>query len=82
MINIIKSILKHEDKFLHFFASGWIFLFLTTIINSVAVCFFVTFLIGLAKEIYDYKWGNGEDMYDMVANILGIIVTLLIFFIL
>jgi len=82
MKNIINSILAKQDKLLHFFASGWIFLMLNHFIPSILLCFGITFLVGIIKELYDWKFRNGADFYDVVANVLGIFVSMIVFIIL
>lgn len=73
--------MKYQDKLLHFFASGWIFLMLNHFIYSITICFLITFLIGIVKEVYDWKFRNGADFYDVVANLLGIFITMFILFV-
>ena len=82
MKNLINAILGQQDKILHFFASGWIFLILNHFLDSIFICFLITFLIGIVKEIYDWKFRNGADFYDLVANLLGIFVSMFIYFVL
>ena len=79
MKNIINGILSQQDKLLHLFASGWIFLVLNHFIDSISVCFLITFLIGAIKEMYDWKYRNGADVYDVFANILGIMISMIVF---
>jgi uncharacterized membrane protein YjjP (DUF1212 family) len=79
MKNLINSFLGQQDKICHFFASGWIFLVLNYFFEDMAIPFFITLLIGLVKEVYDWKYRNGADFYDIVANVLGIFVSMIVF---
>jgi hypothetical protein len=79
MIRLVNEILSKQDKLLHFFASGWIFLMLINFTNCIFFSFLTTLLIGGIKEIYDWKYRNGADFYDIVANILGIFASMIIF---
>ena len=51
-------------------------------IPSILLCFGITFLIGIVKEMYDWKFRNGADFYDVVANVLGIFASMIVFIIL
>jgi uncharacterized membrane protein YjjP (DUF1212 family) len=79
MKNIIEKILKQQDKLLHFFLSGWLFLVMVNVGVEDGVAFFVTFFIGVFKEIYDQKYRNGAEFGDLLANFLGIIISMLIY---
>lgn len=82
MINLINSILKQQDKICHFFVSGWFFIVLTQFFEDMFIPFFITLLIGVFKEIYDWKYRGGADFYDIVANVLGIFFSMFIIFVL
>lgn len=82
MKNIINTFLGYQDKITHFFTSGWIFAMMFSFLESIWITFLITFLIGIIKEVYDWKYRNGADFYDVIANLLGIFLTMFILFIL
>lgn len=66
------------DKLVHFFASGWLFFVLLTLIGSLPIAVFGAFSVGIAKEFYDYK-KTGFNILDLVWNFGGIALSVLIY---
>lgn len=62
--------LREEDKRLHMLWSFWLTI-ATCILWPVAWAFAAVFLLGLAKECWDSRFGSGFCFFDMFANILG-----------
>lgn len=71
--------MKYTDKILHFVVMAVISAILFLAINSW-VAFAISFIISVGKEIYDCfkKHPTGFDLYDLVADMLGIFIGLLI----
>ena len=67
--NLIASI--PEDKWLHLIYSAAIFSVFSTLFTTVTAIA-ISFLIGLLKEIWDWRYGTGFCLYDVLANIVGI----------
>lgn len=63
--------LKEEDKVKHLFWSFWLTLS-ALLLWSSTTAFAVVFLLGLAKECWDFKYGSGFCLYDMTCNLIGI----------
>ena len=64
--------LREQDKLKHFsvcFLLQWVFLPWMSVVASIIA----TSLIGLAKELWDQRYGSGFCWYDMMGNTLGII---------
>jgi hypothetical protein len=66
-----------NDKLLHFLISALMLMYLTEFF-SLMYATIIALLVGGAKEyIWDYKMDKGvPDWYDMLANALGVIVSL------
>lgn len=64
--------LKQEDKQKHIWYSFAIFIG-CTFVFSVVSSFFLTLTVGVGKEIWDRYYGSGFCWYDMIANMIGII---------
>jgi len=62
--------LTEEDKHLHIVWSFGLLL-IARFLWSAPWAFLIVFLIGLAKEFWDIRWGSGFCFYDIVANLLG-----------
>ncbi|MCF8167193.1 MAG: hypothetical protein K9K38_22965 [Rhodoferax sp.] len=63
--------LREEDKIKHIVWSFWLTL-LALLVCQAPMAFFVVFLIGLAKEFWDVRYGSGFCIFDMVGNFIGI----------
>lgn len=65
--------LREEDKRKHVF---WSFLLMLSAATawSLAVATALVFVLGLAKECWDHRWGSGFCRWDILANTLGIVV--------
>lgn len=68
--------LREEDKIKHMVWSFCLML-VALILWPVLQSFAVVFLIGLAKESWDARFGSGFCMFDMAGNVLGILACLL-----
>lgn len=77
----LSELLSEHDKRQHFGYSLVIMLALQWLM-PLWLAFLITFLIGLIKEIWDHYWGSGFCWQDMKANMLGILLAVLIYFIL
>ncbi|MBY4676797.1 YfiM family protein [Marinobacterium arenosum] len=62
--------LREEDKQQHFWYSFFILLGCSLVV-PLPLALATTFLVGLAKEIWDHYRGSGFCWYDMLANLLG-----------
>ena len=66
------------DKLLHFLTSYFIYTATQSITHSLPLALCVTLVIGIGKELYD-SLGYGDcDWKDMVANVAGIVVGIMI----
>jgi hypothetical protein len=75
----MKNLSIPHDKALHFLISALMLMYLAEFF-SLMYATIIALLIGAAKEyIWDYKMGKGvPDWYDMFANALGVIVSLIV----
>lgn len=62
--------LREEDKIKHMVWSFWLMLGALTL-WSVPVAFTAVFLLGLAKECWDFRYGSGFCLYDITGNLIG-----------
>lgn len=66
-----RNLFPHADKVVHFIAGFVIAFVVAFIFDSPDAGFFVAFVAGLTKELYDnYFWNNGSYL-DWFATILG-----------
>lgn len=63
--------LAEEDKIQHIVWS-LLLMFQTLPVMPMLEAALIVLAIGLAKEWWDIRWGNGFCLYDMVGNGLGI----------
>ena len=68
--------LRQEDKIKHMVWSFWLTL-AALLFWSAPVAFSVVFLLGLAKECWDSRYGSGFCWFDMTGNLLGSLAGLL-----
>jgi VanZ family protein len=82
------SKIPHLDKIVHFtmyfiFAlflmSGFSRQYKKTSAKAYIFSFILSFLLGVLIEFIQEKIGRSYDMYDMIANTVGVIVSLLLF---
>jgi VanZ family protein len=82
------SKIPYFDKMVHFFMYFIFSLFLMsgfsrqygkTSAKAYVFSFIIAFSLGVAIELIQEKVGRSYDVYDMAANTLGIIVSLLLF---
>jgi len=65
--------LQEEDKKQHYRYSLLILL-ASYCVLSLAWSIVLTLLVGLGKEIWDHYYGSGFCWWDMLANLLGLVV--------
>lgn len=68
--------LREEDKVKHMVWSFWLTL-AALILWPAPLAFAAVFLLGLVKECWDYRYGSGFCLFDMMGNFLGSLVGLL-----
>ena len=68
--------LRQEDKIKHMVWSFWLTL-IALLFWSVSIAFAAVFLLGLAKEFWDSRYGSGFCWFDMTGNTLGSLAALL-----
>jgi VanZ family protein len=82
------SRIPHFDKIIHFMMYFIFALFLMsgfsrqygkTSLKAYIFSFILAFLLGALIEVIQENIGRSSDMYDMLANIAGIIASLLLF---
>ena len=66
----LPSKLHEGDKIKHMVWSFWMTL-AALLVWSAPLAFAVVFLIGLAKEFWDFRYGSGFCMFDMTGNLIG-----------
>ena len=61
-----------QDKLLHYIVGVWLYIFFSTI-SSPALALFMTGLVGVAKELYDYlnKENHTPDIVDFLYTAFG-----------
>ena len=62
--------LREEDKVKHMVWSFWLTL-AALMVWPAMVAFAAVFLLGLAKECWDFYYGSGFCLFDMMGNFLG-----------
>ena len=62
--------LRENDKRLHMAWSFWLTLF-ALLLWPVPWAFSAVFIIGLAKECWDSRYGSGFCVFDLLANLMG-----------
>ena len=62
--------LKEEDKIKHIAWSFWLTLGALAVF-SAPLAFSAVFLLGLAKECWDLRYGSGFCWFDMTGNLIG-----------
>lgn len=68
--------LREEDKVKHMVWSFWLTL-AALILWPAPLAFAAVFLLGLVKECWDYRYGSGFCLFDMMGNFLGSLAGLL-----
>ena len=61
---------REEDKLKHIVWSFWLTL-TALLLWSAPLAFLVVFILGLVKECWDFRFGSGFCLFDMVGNFLG-----------
>lgn len=72
--------LREEDKIKHMVWSFWLTL-AAWLVWSPLLAFAVVFLLGLAKECWDARYGSGFCFFDMAGNLIGSVAGLLLVFV-
>jgi len=63
------------DKQLHFLVSAFIVFAIYAFIPNLLVAGIIALMVGLLKEVYDEYTYGGWDWYDMLADVIGILVS-------
>jgi hypothetical protein len=69
--------LREEDKVKHMVWSFWLTL-VALMLVSPPLAFIAVFLLGLAKECWDARYGSGFCWFDMTGNLIGSVSALLL----
>ena len=72
--------LREEDKVKHMVWSFWLTL-AALMVWPALLAFALVFLLGLAKECWDFRYGSGFCLFDMMGNFLGSLGGLLVGFV-
>ena len=62
--------LREEDKVKHIVWSFWLTL-AALLLWPAPLAFLAVFILGLAKECWDFRYGSGFCLFDMAGNFLG-----------
>ncbi len=68
---VIFSKLSEEDKRLHMVWSFWLTI-TAQILWPAPWAFFAVFSLGFIKECWDYRFGSGFCLFDIMGNLIGI----------
>jgi hypothetical protein len=68
--------LREEDKVKHMVWSFWLTL-AALLVWSAPLALTAVFVLGLAKECWDSRYGSGFCLFDMAGNCVGSLVGLL-----
>ncbi|MCW2313980.1 hypothetical protein [Rhodoferax antarcticus] len=77
----LQAKLREEDKIKHMVWSFWLTL-AALLLWAAPLAFAVVFLIGLAKECWDFRYGSGFCLFDMAGNLIGSVAGLMCGFVL
>lgn len=72
--------LREENKVKHMVWSFWLTL-AALMVWPALLAFAAVFLLGLAKECWDFRYGSGFCLFDMMGNFLGSLGGLLVGFV-
>lgn len=64
--------LQEEDKGRHMAWSFWLTL-AALVLWPAPLAFTAVFVLGLGKECWDFRYGTGFCLFDMVGNLIGIL---------
>lgn len=78
MIHHAIHLLHETDKQQHILVSC-IIMMACLVFMTFIPSFIVTFAIGIAKEIWDKIYGTGFCWYDMLGNMVGIVVAIALY---
>lgn len=70
--------MTYKDKIEHFIVCMGLTFILAYLSTSIITAALITLIIGIAKEGYDKLRGGRFDLYDLLADILGILLALYI----
>jgi len=68
--HLVSLKLQEEDKVRHMVWSFWLTLG-ALLLWSAPLAFAAVFLLGLAKECWDFRFGSGFCLFDMAGNFIG-----------
>ena len=63
---------KYLDKIYHAI-SCLVITLITALFLNWWIGLILAVLAGILKEVYDAKWGTGWDWYDILADMLGVV---------
>ena len=69
--------MNEHDKRLHIVWSIWLMI-LARILWPAPWAFCAVFLVGFAKECWDHRYGSGCWVFDMIAQVIGISIALIL----
>jgi hypothetical protein len=69
-IQFLSSKVEEEDKRLHFVWSFWLTVG-AQLFWPMFWAFLSVFILGVAKECWDSRFGSGFCFFDIIANLLG-----------
>lgn len=70
LFNFVSLKLHEEDKVKHIVWSFWLTLG-ALLLWSAPMAFTAVFILGLAKECWDFRFGSGFCLFDMAGNFIG-----------
>jgi hypothetical protein len=71
--------MTEKDKLKHFWYSFFIAVGALLLVSEPKA-FLLTFMVGVAKEIWDKYYGSGFCYYDIAANCLGIMMAFSVYY--
>jgi hypothetical protein len=70
-LQLLSLKLRQQDKVRHMVWSFWLTLVALSVL-SVSFALALVLGLGLAKEIWDSRYGSGFCWFDMIGNVLGV----------
>ena len=61
------------DKIMHIIASAVIVIMVWLLVRDLTISSFISLMIGAAKEVHDYRGGGVASWWDIIFDIIGII---------
>jgi len=70
--------MKHKDKFQHIIVSAGAYILIYWFTHNIAIASVLTALGGILKESYDWQSGREFCKWDLLADLIGIILGVVI----